>query len=64
MVSQHGVRCGGDRQLWLKRVLHSWRAKLVHFSIYYDSLIEKCSTLSAVRALVRSRVPFSSKLSV
>jgi hypothetical protein len=30
----------------------------------YDSLIEKCSTLPAVRASERSRVPFSSKLSV
>jgi hypothetical protein len=40
------------------------RATLQHFSIYYDSLIEKCSTLSVVCACTGLTVFFSPKLSV
>jgi hypothetical protein len=39
-------------------------AKPQHFSIYYDSLIEKCSTLPVVRAQRGRWGAFSSKLSV
>jgi hypothetical protein len=40
---------------------HSWHAKTVHFSIYYDSLIEKCSTLSVVCACTGLTLPFHAK---
>jgi hypothetical protein len=54
-----GSRCGGSLS---KQGVLQLHGPPLHFSIYYDSLIEKCSTLS--RPSVSSGVPCFSHLSL